>query len=186
MTEPAKLSTLTNIDKDTKWTTDVLGPIPTYEEGKKVLNSTILKDFTLTCSWIDASLIKTGFNTRKTTKKGVRRMSKSLRSSGYMQSNAVVIYPGATAEVDDESDVFHLTESDVKSGIKFMCADGMHRVRSVYELSELKRKGAKDIVCGNKVRSHVFACHFISTLTIALSMYRCTQSFSAQTLQDGS
>ena len=108
------------------------------------------------CSaWITASLIKTGFNTRKTTKKGVRRMTKSLKTTGFMHNNAVVVYPGichgSTSEGDEMELLPDFSAADAKNGKRFLCADGMHRVRCVTELTELKKGGAPDIMCGDSV-----------------------------------
>jgi hypothetical protein len=124
-----------------------------YNPANNVLNSRILADYTLCNAWVQASMIKTGFNTRKTTRKGVRRMWDSMKTNGYMQSNAVVLFP-ATPEDNKQDEVFALTEEDVKKGVKFLCADVMHRTRCVCELSELKAAGDNTINCGDEV----FAC----------------------------
>jgi hypothetical protein len=147
------LSTLKEITPETQFDVDPLPDIPDFPD-EKVLNSTILRTYALGYAWITAKMIKTGFNTRKTTKKGVRRMTKSLKTQGYLMSNAVVVYPGEVVEDDDEDELTlqqYLTETDVENGIQFLCADGMHRVRCVRELAELKAQGASDIRCGDKV-----------------------------------
>ena len=66
----AMLSSLTVIREDTKWQLDILDPVPPYPANQTVLNSAILKDYTVTMAWVQAKLIQTGFNTRKTTAKG--------------------------------------------------------------------------------------------------------------------
>ena len=168
-----KLSQCINIDEKTSWELDDLDSLPTYPEGQKVLNSTILKDFTIATAWVTASLIKTGFNTRKTTKKGVRRMTKSLRQRGYMQSNAVVIYPGTNEASQVAEDHFTLSNSDIEKGIRFLCADGMHRVRCVTELAEAKKNGEQGIVCGDMVGPLNFVSlskdsYYLSTLSLGV------------------
>ena len=112
-------------------------------------------DHRICSSWVHASLIKTGFNTRKTTAKGVRRMKKALRRNGFMPNNSVVIYPDPlqyTVEEDEHQvdDRCVITPSDRKEGKMFMCADGMHRVRSVVELTKEKSlsQGTSNIACG--------------------------------------
>jgi hypothetical protein len=123
-----------------------------YQDESKILNSTILRDYTISTAWVQAKLIKTGFNTRKTTQKGVRRMRESLNKSGFMQSSAVVIYPGSDDDDQDESEnPFRLTPEDTKKGIRFLCADGMHRCRAVAEMAEKKANGDQSIKCGDMV-----------------------------------
>ena len=83
-------------------------------------------------------------------------MRKSLKTRGYMQNYAVVIYPcDPTNERDNDHDanqaIFSLSQDDVKGGLKFLCADGMHRVRCVTELSEEKKAGDTSILCDDMV-----------------------------------
>ena len=152
-------SSLTTVRADTKWVLGQLQPKIQYGENQKLLNSTVLKDFFVGTAWVQASLIKTGQNTRKTTKKGVRKMRKSLKTRGYMQNYAVVIYPGHQLQANDDSvhvndgnqQIFTLSQVDVKAGLKFLCADGMHRVRCVVELASEKAAGAEDIKCDDMV-----------------------------------
>ena len=166
------ISSLGTVRTETTWKVPKLGPRVVYQNDgpvknknkRALLNSTIHKDYALTTAWVEARLIKTGFNTRKTTKKGVRRMRQSLRTRGYMQSNAVVIYPGTLAstidvknlpdavnDVPEATEGLILTKADYRKGIRFMCADGMHRVRCVTELAEEKKDGAQDILCDDMV-----------------------------------
>ena len=100
-----------------------LQPLKQYDKKEKISNSQILMDHTVCSSWVHASLIKTGFNTRKTTAKGVRRMKKTLRINGFMPNNAVVIYPdpiqysGDDDEHEDLNSRCVITETDRKSVI---------------------------------------------------------------------
>jgi len=148
-----KLSNLKRIRVDTDWEVDDLEPIEPYADSGVIPNSQILKDYTMTSAWVESTLIKTGFNTRKTTRKGVRRMRNSIKTSGFVPTNAVVIVP--VEVIGEEKDkLFQFSQEDLQSGLKFQCADGMHRVRCVTELTEEKKAGAagsEDIKCSDEV-----------------------------------
>jgi len=149
---PQLLATLQNITEDTNWCVGDLPELKEIPDQGTMMNSDILRCYTMSSAWIQAKMIKTGFNTRKTTKKGVRRMRVSLKTRGYMHTSAVIVYPGAaTATPQPTSDHFALSQSDLDAGIQFMCADGMHRVRCVTELTEEKASGVPNILCGDSV-----------------------------------
>ena len=75
-----------------QWNLEQLPPLP--ELSDDLTKGELLRKVTVATCWIRADMIKTGFNTRKTTRKGVRRMRESLMTRGYVQSTAVVVYPG--------------------------------------------------------------------------------------------
>ena len=125
---------------------------------KKNMNAsqaTILRDFELHRAWIKADLIRTGFNSRKTTRKGVQRLKSTIRSQGFLASNAVVVYPSSSA--DDYT---------------FQCADGMHRIRCVVELSEEKKASgdSSGINCGDEVYAIILRPDIPRHLILQLSV----------------
>ena len=68
---------------------------------------------------------------------------------------------------------FSLTEEDFKNGIRFLCADGMHRVRCVQELTEEKKRGNSDIKCGDSVFAVVLRPDVPKKYIIGLSISKC-------------
>lgn len=129
-----------------------LDPLPAHPP--KLAHAKLLEKYVMTQCWVHVKMIKTGFNTRKTTAKGVRRMRASLLEHGYDRSHAIVLYPGDQRDAggdDDESSLFHLTAAEYKSGKRFLCPDGMHRVRCVSELVDEGVAGQDGQSCGDMV-----------------------------------
>ena len=153
---------------------------PTYDDMKDYGDTTptlaqIIEDYELCTAWVDARLNKTGFNIRKTTSQGVRRMTKSLRESGYLGNSCVTIYP-ADLPLDNQKvgtkAIKRLTEEDKKKGYRFLCADGMHRTRTVQELTALKLAGDDEAAgkCGSMVKAVIVRPDIPPDLLLRLSV----------------
>lgn len=164
---------LKEIREETKYQIGNLDPLPVIQPDCKNYMS-MLPKFQMGTMWVQAKLIKTGFNTRKTTRRGVRRMKASLKSTGYQPQFMVVLYPGTRTE--DEEDNYALTPADQKAGIQFLCPDGMHRVRCVNELTEEKAAGDEDIECGDSVYAIMLRPDTPRKFLIQLSLSKSTNT----------
>ena len=152
-----------------------MDPVESYSDMSVVTHGQILSDYTLGYAWIEANLIKTGFNTRKTTKKGVRRMRVSLSKEGFMPSNAVVVIPADITRFG--SDMFMMDQKDLEEGVKFQCVDGMHRTRCVQELAAEKAEGlpgSESIFCGDEVYAIILRPDTPRNYLIQLSLSKST------------
>ena len=175
--QPPRIPTLVeleSIELDSEWKHPTYSPMPEYVDTQPTL-AQILEDWELCTAWVDARLIKTGFNIRKTTEQGVRRMTKSLRESGYLGNSCVTIYPG-DLPLEDQSvgtkEIKRLTEEDKKQGFQFCCADGMHRTRTVQELTALKLAGDTKAAgkCGSMVKAVILRPDIPPALLLRLSV----------------